>query len=502
MDVRENPPRRNRGSALILTTVMIIMIVALIGLLLSAPEAQLRQVSSGYAKERSIETADAGVREAIDWIYAYKPNLNSWCSASVTSYVYVTTNRAQASGNFPNIAISMGTTQVAPATLVPDPTTVVAPGPFLIVNLTSGLFPHGLPDVPSVGSNTNSFPNFVAANFKSFGDSNSSENQYAFAVYAVGNGYYRILVQGNSTAGVAGGNFSASSKTVSTYIEAYVRNPVPVNYNPGAVTFTTNGYPINNITTGNTTGWTNPDIATYPDVGANPTTPLVYNSMTGGGSDKVSNTAPGFITGIDQYTVGGLPAASTAGVDIQGGLNYDNTNNGGLGTAYGSPPTSNGTANIYNTVNTLVSDIVALPAGTPGVTKATYAGSAYSITTNTPQIYYLKIPDNAVVNSDIFDLSGSSTFQGALILDVGSNVTFNFAAGSVATMRFNGNPNQELGAFIIHLNGPIKIPSTGWYLGDDRGNNTTKLAWNSFDYDTAISNIKVPLKIASYRIYQ
>jgi hypothetical protein len=229
---------------------------------------------------------------------------------------------------------------------------------------------------------------------------------------------------------------------------------------------------------------------------------MIYDSMKGGSGDKVSNTLPGFITGIDQYTVGGIPAASTAGVDVQSALYYDNTNNGGVGTAAGSPPTSSGNAALYATVDTLVGEIASLPAGTPGVTKQVYAGGPLAITTNTPQIYYLKIPDNATVTSDLFDLSGAATFQGALILDIGSNVQFNFALGSVATMRFNGNPNQELGAFIIHMNGPIKIPSTGWYLGDDRGNNTTKLAWNSYDYDTAISNIKVPLKLSSYRIVQ
>jgi hypothetical protein len=282
-----------------------------------------------------------------------------------------------------------------------------------------------------------------------------------------------------------------------TRLEVYVYNPIAVVTNPGAVTFANpNGGQIINTATGTTTGWTNPDSTTFTDAAANPpSAPMIYTSTKGGGADKVSNTPAGFVTGIDTAT----PASNTSGVAIQnGGMYFDNA----TGVAAGSPAVdASANVSVYKSIDSVVNTIANLTPGTSGVSNYTYTpGLTIDLGNATPTVTYIKIPDNTVVTSTLLNFNGSATFSGVIIVDVGSNVQFNFQLGSVALFNFNGNPNQELGAFVFYQRGNIKVPSDGVYLGDNKGNGSSKLNWNSYDYRTALPNVKVPLKIASYRV--
>lgn len=62
--------RSNRGSALVITVMMLLVMIAFTSVLLSAPMNQLSKVGESSTKERAVMVADAGLRDAIQWLAA------------------------------------------------------------------------------------------------------------------------------------------------------------------------------------------------------------------------------------------------------------------------------------------------------------------------------------------------------------------------------------------------------------------------------------------------
>jgi Tfp pilus assembly protein PilX len=509
--------RRDQGSALVISVIMIVVTVAMIGMLLAAPQAQLQQVGSAVAKERSLANADAGVRDAVAWLQANKANLALWVVKNSSFYISTTagttitadipTGLAQKTGLTPDPAACNGTSITGQTNmnliLVDDRGTASgAVAGFLSQPGTVSTVINGV-------TVTKGFPNFVAGNYKPFGDRHTAQNEYAYCIFDEGGNYYRVLAEGRALAAVNNDN---KVNIITSRIEAYIYNPIPVVSDPAAVTFlNTSGAAINNIENSNQPGgWVNPDSTTYTAAGTSPAQPIIYTSTSGGGSDKISNTPTGMINGSDQSGLND----PTNGVGIQNNnFLFDNSNSAAASATGTQAVNSNLSSSVTNSIGSLVQTVSGMSSGN-GVNVYTYSGNAITVGDSTPTITYLKIPDNTVVDSSIFTFNGSSTYAGVLIVDVGDNVTFTFGTtssggsagltntGHNALFNFNGNPNQELGAFIFYQRGSINIPMSGVYLADNQGNATDKLQWNSYDYKTALTSINTPLRISSYRVVQ
>jgi Tfp pilus assembly protein PilX len=468
--------RRDQGSALVIATIMIVVTSTMIAVLLASPTSQLNQVAEATAKERATLNADAGIRDAVVWLTYRKANLSSWTVNG--SHYYV----SRKDGVSVSSAIPSGQTQKTG--LLPDPSTT----DLILVHNNAWLGITG-----SKGS-----PAFEENNFKSFGDAKGDNNKYAYVVTNENNGYYRVICEGRARAGAAARSLDGSDvRFVSTIIEAYIVDPIVISNNPAAVTFLNrSGAQILNkdLSPAAASGWTNPAPTVFTAPASNPpSVPMIYSSTKGGGGDKIENTPSGFING-DDLSAGNQ---DTNAVAIQnGGFQFDNS------TGVASSTTSavvNASSGMVNSVGSLVDTVKNLPSGN-GVDKYVYSGSSITVGSATPKITYVNIPDNTVVTSDVFRFNGSSTYAGILIVDVGNNVQFNFALGSVSLFAFNGNPNQALGAFVFNQRGTMKLPQDGLYLADNRGNATDKLHWDSYSYQQALTNLPTTLKFVSYRV--
>src|SRR5438270_3675481 len=79
--------RRDRGSALVIATIMLFVTVAMIGLLLGAPQAQLTRVQAAVTKERSVGAAQSGVSDALAWLQANASPAQSWMQPAQVAWV-------------------------------------------------------------------------------------------------------------------------------------------------------------------------------------------------------------------------------------------------------------------------------------------------------------------------------------------------------------------------------------------------------------------------------
>jgi hypothetical protein len=166
---------RQRGSALLIAVVMIFVMVAMIELMMATPSAELQKVRSTVSKEHSLASADAGVKDALQFLYANRSNLTNWFTAPVVCWTPPTPNTA---GYLPMYTLLAGSnTFTTPAGSVAATTVLTGDAANLTGNYVA-LMGYTVQNSPTFGPIDT--PNFT------FGGGGTGTNQTTTVVYPPG----------------------------------------------------------------------------------------------------------------------------------------------------------------------------------------------------------------------------------------------------------------------------------------------------------------------------
>jgi len=456
--------RNQRGSALIIATIMIVVSLVLIGVLLAVPQAQMAQTASSVAKQRSLENADAGAREAFMIMQANVANLQAWLPAGG--------NNCIVSGN-----ASYGAANPAPAPATPT------------YGSTPAFFPCTVSLAPSGAQiNPNGFPVFAAGNFRQFGDPAASRGQFAYCVLPTATaGYFRVLIEGRSMSSTAGA--TTAPLTVSSLVDLTALLPNNINMNDfGAVTFA------------NGSGGGNPPTNAF---GTPPVTFGMYNDHDRNKTYAVGGTNAGLI--LPQQPGGSAaPTLAYNPSDVPG--------SGGVPLTGTPASTTMNNATAINEYQAIANAAAAKAGVTPNVTPGIVTTSWTGPLGNTFNYYYFG-PGTTINDSTAglpFDVHSNST-GGIVFFDLGNNVTINKQnqtwGGGGGFFSGNGINKWKGGSAIFYQRGAVNVTSNNmvlltWNSGNSDDN---MLPYNSAAIQDALNTLSLPPpvpKITSYTVRQ
>lgn len=510
---------RRRGSALVIATILIFITASMVTLLLAAPSAQLNRVMTGTAKERSALIADAGLRDAIQFLNSNQANLSAWLAQPGTA------------GGVPNLVLISGTARPAGSSA---PRTAVSPSPtgatLIQAEATTAGVAEGWVDDKSPGTpywNVNKVPTgfFQTGNFVQFGDPVAARGRYAFLVTPRGNGYYRVDVEGQAQNATGGG----STPTISTRLVAFVFRGTSQAQFSGLMFANPTGGPWNDVSTGNrvpggprlrwdttsanpfrpqysgndAAGATNVPGALLQPVGGDPINLNLFKGATG-------SSTPAFVQGADATTGANGAQGNATITRPTGQLQFadqvvqqvESLPNGyDLGNGY--------TLSKYFYVHD-PADVPSKYSAPPGYTllddnsPITMNGASGTIN----GIVYIKVPAQGgwgsdrvelLKNTGLFRMNGNTQLNGVVILDVGDNV---FIDDDQPMFDMNGNPNKVNGSFLFYQRGRVQVENGNTWnmkLFGAAGRGEAFL-WNSDTVNKAIGGLtgNPMYKIASY----
>ncbi|MEZ0229441.1 MAG: hypothetical protein ACAI25_12500 [Planctomycetota bacterium] len=380
-----------RGSALVITVVMLFLMIAFTSVLIGAPAAHLGKVSSATTRERSVAIADAGLRDALQYM-----------GANTVSELAVSTPFTTTASSTPSTGTAAFTTNS-----------------FFPVSTTTGVATkywdgNSYGDTNVLGSTA--YP-FIQ---KSFGD-----GRYAWRVIRRDTEYWQIISIGQAKGGAG---------TSGTYavIEAMVKKSSVTASIPGAASFidpTNQGFTTNDTIYNSQNGGSPPSINGTDAAGSGTNIPGV----------AIQNPTLGF--GAGSATVVGTPSAIVGGTSGNAGPSAGQWS--ALQTlaekiASGANGASNYVTATYPTtitgpyVDKLVH--VKVPANTTINADLVTINGVNGIS----GILVIELEDNVTLNSqDLYTKNGTGNFRGAMIILQRGRV--NVGASGLHFIHKNGN---------------------------------------------------------------
>ncbi len=428
-----------RGSALVITVVMLLLMIAFTSVLVGAPTAHLTKVGSATARERAVATADAGLRDCLQFL-----GQNTSLAEIANSTGYTSPNESMTPAS--------GTSSFAANSFYPQSNTTGA-----VIKYWDGNSYH---DTDPGG--TTAYP-YIQKNF------GGGKGRFAWRVLRRDSSYLQITSLGLADGG--GGN-------ASTYaiVEAVVRKDQYTAAVPGASSFV------------------DPTGAGFTDVKTGGTSTSIYNTWTGGtptSSNGADTSGGGDIAGVAIQNTGvGYGAGSTT---VAGSPPIVGGTSGNAGPSAATWASLVAVANAAKTNNTdsLTYSGSAFLGGNGG-------SSAQLVYINVPAGTTIAGPPNG----SPFRINGNSNWvRGLVVIDLEDNVTLPDSSYLYDKNGTSGVQGAIIVIQRGRLNvGQAGSVSTGLHYAHKSGNNSDYIKYNSAAIAEALQNLSSKYKIASYII--
>jgi hypothetical protein len=353
--------RGDRGGALLLSLVTLVVTLGFASVLMTTPQCLLAQAGHAAAKERATAAADAGIRDAIVFLCASRINPG------------LMTGTAPSGANVDDLAsLPAGSYYPTASATPPVGESIVTFTPASARKVSVSL----VPNVPYVRG--------------AFG----ARGEYFYRIVARPNFYYQVIAIG-STPGAPGVQLP-----VTTRITAYVLQDVPAVQVPAAATFL-------NPTNAPIYDTTGAIVNTIYDTQAGGSPPAILGSDAGGGDPVAGVALEGTSVSWDE----GVSAIEGSPEPIIGGT-------------YGSPPPPQTWDDMQDLLAVLKA-VPDVDLGTIGVKHLTYPdGVPVTDDGFKTGLWYVTIPAGTTVTKDILVINGNNPMSGIFVVDVEPNVTF------------------------------------------------------------------------------